>query len=232
MDISKVHQKCINFMKKKKISLVSEEPLNKGSDMKLIFENGVVIIIYHTGKYVIQGKVEPSESKTLKIALDEYMKELDDSKIFIVYGHDKSSRDNLELMLRKWGLKPVILEEVVTVGSQTIIEKLEEQIHGCSYGIVIATPDDIGGSASKPDELYYRVRQNVVLELGMLMTSISMGRNRIMILMKNDNLDRKFEKPSDIDGLIYIAFEKSVTEREHQIYKQLKAAGFEIFEES
>lgn len=232
MNVSKIHQKCISFMKKRKISLISEELLNKGSDIKLIFDNGVVIIIYHTGNYVIQGKVEPGESKTIKTALDEYIKEVDDNKIFIVYGHDKSSRDNLNLMLRKWGLRPVILEEVVTMGSQTIIEKLEEQIHGCSYGIVIATPDDIGGSASKPDELCYRVRQNVVLELGMLMTSINMGRNRIMILMKNDNLDRSFEKPSDIDGLIYISFEKNVIEKEHQIYKQLKAAGFEIFEES
>jgi predicted nucleotide-binding protein len=232
MDIGKIYHKCINYMKTKKISLVSEEQINNGKDKKLIFDNGVVIVIYHTGNYVIQGKIESGESRNIRTSLDEYMKELDDNKIFIVYGHDKSARDALELMLRKWGLKPVILEEVVTTGSQTIIEKLEEQIQGCSYGIVIATPDDIGGSASASAELCYRVRQNVVLELGMLMTSINMGRNRIMILMNNDNLDRKFEKPSDIDGLIYISFEKSVTEREHQIYKQLKAAGFEIAEES
>lgn len=221
-------QKCINFMKTRKINLIKNEMVDRGRNIKLMFDNEVVILVFPSGKILVQGKIGDEEKKVLHQDLLSYIKEKSNNKIFIVYGHDRISRNELELLLLKWGLKPVVLEDIVNNGSQTIIEKLENQLEDCSYGIVIATPDDIGGSALKPDELHYRVRQNVVLELGMLMASASIGRKRVMILMKQNNLDKKFEKPSDVDGLIYISYEYRIKEKEHQIYQQLIKSGFDL----
>jgi predicted nucleotide-binding protein len=51
-----------------------------------------------------------------------------------------------------------------------------------------------------PDEKKFRARQNVVLELGMLLSSL--GRSKVAILMKNPG---KMERLSDIQGLLYIS---------------------------
>ncbi len=72
-------------------------------------------------------------------------------KVFVVYGHEKTSRDQLEAMVRRWGLEPLILDQLPTEG-QTVIEKLERAIEEASFGIVLATPDDEGFRAGRPDE--------------------------------------------------------------------------------
>ena len=57
----------------------------------------------------------------------------------------------------------------------------------------MATPDDEGHRASHADEKALRARQNVVLELGMLLALL--GRSRVAILLKDQ---KNMEKPSDI----------------------------------
>ena len=47
------------------------------------------------------------------------------NKVFVVYGHDTEAKTHLEAMLRRWGLEPLILDQLPSKG-QTIIEKLEE----------------------------------------------------------------------------------------------------------
>jgi len=46
-------------------------------------------------------------------------------------------------MLRRWGLEPLILDQLPSKG-QTIIEKLEEYTAGVGFAVVLATPDDEG----------------------------------------------------------------------------------------
>ena len=75
---------------------------------------------------------------------------------------------------------------------QTIIEKLEKYTGQVGYAIVLATPDDEGHRANRPDEKAYRVRQNVVLELGMVLSLL--GRERVAILLKESH---SMEKPSE-----------------------------------
>lgn len=99
----------------------------------------------------------------------------------------------------------IILDQQASSG-QTIIEKLEEYSNDIGYAIVLATPDD-DGKAKKEDTYKSRVRQNVVLELGMFLAKL--GRDKVAILLKESD---NFEKPSDIHGLIYIPFEKKVDE--------------------
>ena len=69
----------------------------------------------------------------------------------------------------------------------------------------------------------YRVRQNVVLELGMLLAKL--GRSKVAILLKNDE---NMERPSDIQGLIYIPFTNDVKETIIDLVKELSNNGYTI----
>ena len=86
------------------------------------------------------------------------------------------------------------------------LQKLEEYGSDVGYAIVLATPDDEG--KAKSEAVYKsRVRQNVVLELGMFLSKL--GREKVAILLKEAP---DFERPSDIHGLIYIPFQNKVDE--------------------
>ena len=78
-------------------------------------------------------------------------------------------------------LEPVILDELPSKG-QTIIEKLEGYTEDIGFGVVLATPDDLGYRKDHENEKAYRARQNVVLELGMLL--VKLGRPRVAILVE------------------------------------------------
>ena len=81
-------------------------------------------------------------------------------------------------MLRRWDLEPLIIDQLASKG-QTIIEKLEEYTGQANFGIVLATPDDVGYAKDHEDDKKFRARQNVVLELGMLLAKI--GRSKVAI---------------------------------------------------
>ena len=146
-----------------------------------------------------------------------------DKPIFIVYGHDHASRDALELQLHRFGLEPIILQNLPIAG-ETIIEKLDNHIGSRSRGevgfaCVLLTPDDEGHRVGAPEEKKYRARQNVVFELGMVMARL--GRRHVAILHKES-----VELPSDIAGLIYIPYTERVDEAKTQLFNELKSAGY------
>ncbi len=88
----------------------------------------------------------------------------------------------------------------------------------------MATPDDIGYSKKEdPDKAKSRVRQNVVLELGMLLAAI--GREKVAILLKEEE---NFERPSDINGLIYIPFKGNVEDAKVSLAKEMKGHNYNI----
>jgi predicted nucleotide-binding protein len=117
-------------------------------------------------------------------------------------------------------LEPVILANMVAEG-QTIIEMLEKHRTDVRYACVLLTPDDEGHKLNYPKEKKPRARQNVVLELGMFLTSL--GRKRVAILHKGN-----VELPSDIHGLVYIPFKTHVNELKEHLAAELQAAGFNI----
>ena len=144
-------------------------------------------------------------------------------KVFVVYGHDEAARTQLDAMLRRWGLEPVILDQLPSKG-QTIIEKLEDYTEDVGFGVVLATPDDLGYPKEHEDQLAYRARQNVVLELGMLL--VKLGRPRVAILL-GSQVD--MERPSDIQGLIYIPFKANLqTEAGPLLAKEMAEQGYTI----
>lgn len=144
-----------------------------------------------------------------------------DNRVFIVYGHDSTARDALELMLRRMGMDPIVLAKL-PAGGDTIIEKLERYLGSegnIGFACVLLTPDDQGNSVAEPETTKYRARQNVVLELGMVLARL--GRKRVAILHK-----ASVELPSDINGLLYIPFTERVEEARTQLFRELEAAGY------
>lgn len=181
-----------------KVTITETKAVQHAQVIKL--SNGGIINCYNTGKITFQGK---SQDETRAI-IEDVQTKIGNRKIFVVYGHDDIARTQLEALLRRWDLEPIILDQQAS-GGQTIIEKLEEYSEEIGYAIVLATPDDEG--KAKSEESYKsRVRQNVVLELGMFLAKL--GREKVAILLKES---LNFERPSDIQGLIYIPFEKRLT---------------------
>ena len=144
------------------------------------------------------------------------------NKIFVVYGHDEDAKRDTEILLRRWGLEPLFLDQLPSSGD-TIIESLERYIGQAQYAVVLATPDDMGHQVGCPNKKSFRVRQNVVLELGMVLARL--GRKQVAILIKKPN---EMENPSDIDGLIYISFEDKIEEAKAELFKELSVAGYNI----
>lgn len=210
-----------------------ESRLPNGTGTKINVSSGAIVNVYDTGKVVVQGKnqdpvkaclgiqggpaavaVAPSTVGSAKPML---------SKVFVVYGHDNVARTDLEAMLRRWRLEPLILDQLPNEG-QTIIEKLEKATSEAKFAIVLATPDDEGHRANHQDEKAFRARQNVVLELGMMLAFL--GRKNVAILMKQqDNMER----PSDIQGLLYIPFKNSLQRDAGPLLaKEMAAQGYPI----
>ena len=193
--------------------------------------DGEIFCVYDSGTFVSQGNTDSDLAQAVKEwagkgelarrGVVAAQPDLGNSLILIVYGHDVAARDNLELLIRRMGLEPIVLANLPASGD-TIIEKLEHYIgeHGnVGYACVLLTPDDEGYISGKPEEKKYRARQNVVLELGMVLARL--GRRRVAIPHK-----QSVELPGDIDGLIYIAFQERLDEVKTALFKELQAAGY------
>ena len=144
------------------------------------------------------------------------------NKVFIVYGRDLDSRNDLVQMLQSWNVEALAIDSLPVQG-RTVIEQLEHYIPQTNFGIILATPDDIGYLAGCESEAKYRARQNVVLELGMLLSKL--GRSRIAIVLKKCD---SFERPSDIAGILYLEFDNSITEIGSRLKRELNAQGYAI----
>lgn len=210
----------------------SEERLPNDLGTKLTATNGAIVNVYDSGKVVVQGKNQDPVKECLGLGVGQIVVPVAPangtpkpmlSKVFVVYGHDTAAKTELEAMLRRWKLEPLILDQLPNEG-QTIIEKLEKATGEAKFAIVLATPDDEGHRAGHDDEKSFRARQNVVLELGMMLTLL--GRRNVAILMKQqDNMER----PSDIQGLIYIPFKDSLQKDAGPLLaKEMNAQGYPI----
>jgi predicted nucleotide-binding protein len=147
-----------------------------------------------------------------------------DRIIFVVHGHDHTAKEQLELVLHRLGLEPFVLQDSGG-GGKTIIEALEGMIGKeakSAFGIVLLTPDDMGYSKRDGDkEAKPRARQNVILEMGMLLSSLT--RARVAILQK-----QFLERPSDLDGVLYIPFNDHVKETVPKLAQRLQESGIPL----
>ncbi len=209
-----------------------EKPVQHGVQFRC--SSGEIFTVFKTGKLTVQGRKvselaqavlqlvpSPGPAEVAHTAVTTAPMMGPDKRVFIVYGHDTASRENLELLIHRMGLEPIVLQNLPTTGD-TIIEKLERYLgehQNVGFACVLLTPDDEGHKTGRPEEKKYRARQNVVLELGMVLSRL--GRRRVAILIKGT-----VEQPSDIAGLIYIPYQERVDEVKSQLFRELQAAGY------
>jgi predicted nucleotide-binding protein len=212
------------------LTIIEEADLNSGAGVQFRLAEGPILNVYKSGKCVPAGKrqellqpiLDKDDGRGLPIAAKKVaVAAPENRKVFVVYGHDKKALKETEGMLLRWGLEPLILDQLPS-GGKTIIEKLEHYREDVGFAVVIATPDDEGRETDK-EELLLRARQNVVLELGMMLAV--MGRAKVAILMKSDV---NMEKPSDIQGLIYIPWKESVADGAVLLAKEMHSQGITI----
>jgi predicted nucleotide-binding protein len=127
-------------------------------------------------------------------------------------------KESVARFLEKLGLTPVILHEQPNAG-KTVIEKFEAH-SDVGFAVVLLTPDDLGGSASSPDKLNHRARQNVILELGYFIGKL--GRAKVCALHKGG-----VEIPSDIHGVLYVPYDAGNGWR-LSLASEIKAAGIAV----
>jgi predicted nucleotide-binding protein len=215
-----------------KVTREGRLPNDKG--YKVECETGEVVVVYDSGAVVPGGaNVErlrevlglPIESAPgpTTVPAPSKMRPRASQTVFVVYGHDRALRDQLEVLLHRWGLTPIILDELPSEGA-TIIEKLEKyQAANLHFAVVLATPDDEGCPRGGAAHLRPRARQNVVLELGMLLNKL--GRKRVAVLVQTRE---EMERPSDIAGLIYLPFTDSISEVRADLAREMATAGLSI----
>ncbi|MEI6533455.1 MAG: nucleotide-binding protein [Candidatus Roizmanbacteria bacterium] len=138
------------------------------------------------------------------------------NNIFVIHGHDSVALLEIKEFLRKLGLNPIVLQDLPN-RNMTVIEKFEKYASSCVFAIAILTPDDM--QAEKLDSANkYRARQNVILEAGWFMGKL--GRQRVMLLHKGD-----VEFPSDIFGVLYLSFDKTIMDASEKLRDELVAQG-------
>lgn len=208
------------ILKSARHKIVSEDRTGNDLGTILKLENGCIVNCWDKGTVNCQGKNKEIVEKLFNSKAGAQIPK--NNKVFVVYGHNQAARTQLEAMLRRWDLEPLILDQLPSRGA-TIIEKLEEYTAQAEFGIVLATPDDIGYSKGNEASKKYRVRQNVILELGMLLAS--KGREKVAILLSQAE---DMESPSDIHGLLYIPFKESVEEGKLSLAKEMQKNGYTI----
>jgi predicted nucleotide-binding protein len=134
-------------------------------------------------------------------------------KVFVVHGRDEVAKTSLEVFLQA--------DEGLT-----IIEKFEKH-SDVGYVFILLTPDEVAYLASdeeKPDSermKEYRARPNVIFEFGYFIGKF--GRSRVCCLYTGN-----VSLPSDVNGIIYKKFDRSIEEVAYSIIKDLKASGYAI----
>lgn len=142
------------------------------------------------------------------------------NKVFIVHGHDKAMRSDVEAFVNRVGLDAIILMEEANQG-RTLLEKFEAHAEA-SYAVVLLSPDDIGRAASATGaEEKLRPRQNVVLELGYFIGRL--GRQRVAAMVDQDR-DNQVEYPTDIRGIATVPYSHTNGDWKRLLAKEFRAA--------
>lgn len=218
------------------LSISEEKRLGNDLGTQIVVHEAF-ISVYDKGTYHVQGK----KAKEVKALLDSGGAPAGQEKpptkqpsqasinrrVFVVYGRDQERLNQLELLLHRLKFEPVILQNL-PAGGDTIIEKLENSTDA-DFACVLITPDDEGRLKSKDDSgeepLRARARQNVVLEMGMVLGKL--GRERVALIVHEVPGD-KVEHPADLGGILYLPFHTTVDEIKNGLAAWLEKLGFHI----
>jgi CheY-like chemotaxis protein len=130
-------------------------------------------------------------------------------KVFLVHGHDHTTRDAVRRFIReRLGFKDVIVLADERSGGTTVFEKLEKASGDADLVFVLLTPDDFSASRS-------RARQNVILECGYFLGKLGRHSGRVIFLKKGD-----LELPSDLSGVVYVDISEGLERAEEAIRRE------------
>lgn len=161
----------------------------------LFFDDNITTNVTNEIIKKIQKEIGEENSNAKKE--EKLMPKEKSNEVFIVHGHDEGLLDKVKGIIYDLGMAPIILHELAD-GGKTIIEKFENKAPKTSYAIILYTPCDEGRKKDNGN-LKARARQNVILEHGYFIGKF--GRKNVAAIVKGD-----VEKPSDIDGLLYITY--------------------------
>ena len=189
-------------------------------------KDNATITIHTNGNVQVQGKNKEKIEQEINEILGKEKICKNNNQLFIVYGHDKIAKEQLEHILEKLDIQT---NQIANNTGMTIIEALEKEISCVHAGIILLTPDDISLSKKDYEEhkdniegyIHTRARQNVILEMGMIMAKL--GRKNTIILSKGE-----VEIPSDIDGIFRLQFKENPTEILKKLVERLEECGFII----
>jgi predicted nucleotide-binding protein len=168
--------------------------------------------------FTLFGEQEINKNESIPTFASEDSSNMLNQKVFIVHGHDEAVKEAVSRLIEKLGFTAIILHEQPNAG-RTVIEKFEAYSN-VGYAVVLLTPDDIGGTLDRPNDLKPRARQNVIFELGHFFAKL--GRQRVCALYKED-----VELPSDIHGVLYILYDDAGAWR-MSLAKEMKHAGYPV----
>lgn len=141
------------------------------------------------------------------------------NKVFIVHGHDTTTKLEVARTLEKSGFEAIILHEQPSAGN-TVIEKIEANTD-VAFAVVLYTPCDMGrAKEAKVDDERSRARQNVVFEHGYLIGKL--GRKCVSALVKGS-----VETPGDISGIVYITMDDTGAWK-MALAKEMKNSGLQV----
>ena len=124
-----------------------------------------------------------------------------DKNVFIVHGHDNELKNYLKKCLKKKGFFPIILSDMNDSGI-SLFDKFEKYANTCMKAVILMTKDDY---VSKNNLDYFQARPNVLVEFGYFLNMLE--RKDIVVL-----LEKGCSKPSDVDGVAYIEYDKNPKE--------------------
>lgn len=194
--------------------------------------HGITITIHTNGNIQYQGNDDNKNKveQEINMILNNPTSTINNKQLFIVYGHDSVAKEQLEHILDKLDIQT---NQITNNTGMTIIEALESEMSNIHVGIILLTPDDIAISKrdyeKHKDDLdnfvHIRARQNVILEMGMIMAKL--GRENTIILAKGN-----VEIPSDIDGIFRLPFKDHPKEVLVKLVERLEKCGFKIDKEN
>ena len=96
----------VSLLNQNGIQIEEEKRMNNDLGVVLKTYEGCLVNIFDTGKVNCQGKNKEKVESLLKSPTTV----TSNRKVFVVYGHDMNERTQLEAMLRRWDMEPLMID--------------------------------------------------------------------------------------------------------------------------
>ncbi|EUJ33745.1 hypothetical protein MFLO_00855 [Listeria floridensis FSL S10-1187] len=161
--------------------------------------------------FISNGK---NDGRMFEVRFKDFIRDVEHAKekcqeeleryVFIIHGHSPDV-EQLVRMMKMIKKIPILIKDIDN-NNLSFIEKVE-YYSGVNKAIALLTADDWGTEIKGSGLLSFeeRARQNVIFEIGYFFGKI--GREKVICISKQG-----LEKPSDMNGLSNLVYEKKVDE--------------------